>query len=164
MARLKLTPPWVNYYYELNAMFGEDDDIKIVYDEDENIINLYVNRDTKAEALAELLPDEKEFGNVTLKINIIPANSPSNYRFCSCKGLFEKAFIGNPAFVYTKTIEGIFTNPITYVVFANEVVQYYNDNLSDINGMRSTLYQEIAKDLFGERDGVFYCTDLIYRE
>ena len=63
-------------------------------------------------------------------------------------------------FSYVEEVTGIFSNPITYVVFVNEVVQYYNDNLSDIHGLRSTLYQEIAKDIFETRLGVYYCTDL----
>ena len=51
-------------------------------------------------------------------------------------------------------------NPITYVVFVNEVVQYFNDDLGDVYGQCSTLYQEIAKDVFGETEGVFFCTDV----
>ncbi len=32
------------------------------------------------------------------------------------------------------------------------------NQLDDINGYKSTLYQDIAKDMLGEKDGVFYCT------
>lgn len=55
--------------------------------------------------------------------------------------------------------EGIFSNPITYIVFKNKVVQFWNDDLSDIYGNRSTLYQDIAKEIFGESSGIFFCTD-----
>jgi hypothetical protein len=50
------------------------------------------------------------------------------------------------------------------VVFVPKVVQYYTDNLGDINGFRTTLYQELAKELFGESEltrGVYFCTDII---
>ena len=43
-------------------------------------------------------------------------------------------------------------------VFAKEVVQYWNDSLSDPYGKVSTLYQDIAKDIFEDTDGVMFCT------
>ena len=74
--------------------------------------------------------------------------------------LYNAAFSGNAAFVNTIPVEGVFTNPILYVVFEKEVVQYFNDDLGDPHGNRSTLYQELAKEVFPEHDGVLYCTDV----
>ena len=51
------------------------------------------------------------------------------------------------------------TNPLTYVVLKKEVVQFFNDNLNDIHGLETTLYQTIAKDVF-DGTGVFFCTDI----
>ena len=48
---------------------------------------------------------------------------------------------------------------MTYVVFVKEVVQYFNDDLGDANGVCSTLYQDIAKRLFTSTEGVFFCTN-----
>ena len=46
-----------------------------------------------------------------------------------------------------------------YAVFQSKVVQFFNDDMSDINGNCTTLYQEIAKDVFsGRAEGVFFCT------
>lgn len=52
-------------------------------------------------------------------------------------------------------------NSFTYVVFEKEVVQYWNDNLADYNGLTSTLYQDLAKEIFEDAnlDGVYFCTD-----
>ena len=152
----KVVSPWVNYYREVEALFGKDPQIKIEFDEDAPEIKMYIDDSEKADAIGQLLPTEKYFGNVLLKITIIPANG----LYESQAAKFRKAFEGNPVFVYAQTIEGIFANNINYIVFAKEVVQYYNDDLSDANGVRSTLYQDIAKDVFGERTGIFYCTDV----
>ena len=46
---------------------------------------------------------------------------------------------------------------MSFAVFAKEVVQYYNDDLTDINGLKSTLYEDIARDVF-DIDGINYCT------
>lgn len=74
--------------------------------------------------------------------------------------MYKAAFEGNAAFNYLETVEGVFTNPISYVVFANEVVQFFNDDLNDIHGLKSTLYEDIARDVFEKKDGMCFCTDL----
>jgi hypothetical protein len=46
-----------------------------------------------------------------------------------------------------------------YVLFAREVVSYFNDNLADLNGLTSTLYQNLAEEVFPNHGGVFFCTE-----
>ena len=153
---LKIVSPWVNYYREIEALFGKDPQINIEFDEDTPEIKMFIEDSEKADAIGQLLPPEKYFGNVLLKITIVPANGVYESQVAK----FKKAFEGNPAFAYAESVEGIFSNNINYIVFTRDVVQYYNDNLSDANGVCSTLYQDIAKDVFGERAGIFYCTDV----
>lgn len=59
MAKLKLSPPWVIFYQQIKALFEKDPNIKIVYDEDEQKISLFVDNANKADALTRLLPTEK---------------------------------------------------------------------------------------------------------
>lgn len=155
MAKLKLSAPWIIFYKEIEAMFKFDPAVKVIYDEDKNEVKLYVEGAQKADALTQLLPTEKAFGNVVMKITVVPANKLKAVK----EGLYEAAFEGNSALSYVRSATGIFTNPITYVVFKKEVVQFWTDDLGDINGLRSTLYQDIAKDIFGETQGIFFCTD-----
>lgn len=154
--KLKLSPPWAVFYRKVCALFGNDPAIEIAYDEDAPAVRLRVEGEAKADAISKLLPHEKAFGNVTLKIEVIPANDVEE----TVEGLFEKAFDGNPAFAYAQDVEGVLSNPMCYVVFKPEVVQYFNDDLGDIHGICSTLYQNIAADLFEGQDGAFYCTDI----
>ena len=152
---LNLCSPWVNYYREIEALFGDDPDIRIEYDEDELVIKMYVEDQEKADALGEILDAERTFGNVTVTTEIIPANKPM-----SKLDILRKAFANNPAFSFSCTVDGAFNNPISYFVFRNKVVQYECDSLDDPYGNRSTLYQEIAKDVLGSYDGIYYATDL----
>lgn len=165
MAKLKLSPPWVIFYQQIKALFEKDPDIKIIYDEDEQKISLFVNNANKADALTRLLPIEKNFGVVTLKINVIPSNSEGvintlcNQYSNDLATIYQRAFNKNPILDYIKVISGIFTNNLTYIVFKKEVVQYYNDSLSDIHGCCSTLYENLAREVFIEQEGVFFCTN-----
>ena len=156
MSKLGLSSPWVNFYRELEALFAKDPEVKVVYDEEKNDVKLYVDNLAKADALAQLLPVERTFGNITITVTVIPANKEGASKI----QLFRTAFEGNGAFNYTASAEGIFTNPIHYVVFANEVVQYFNDDLSDAHGVRSTLYQDIAEDIFENHESVYFCTNV----
>lgn len=154
MADVKLSSPWVLYYRKLEALFGNDPDIEVEFDEDEYEIKLYVDNISKADALSQLLPDYKAFGNLKVLISVIPSNS-SQWK----AHLIPEAFKGNPAFKDMQIVEGIMSNPVCYVIFKKEVVQYPSDNLGDIHQITSTLYQDIAKELI-DIEGVCYCTDI----
>lgn len=155
MGNVKLSSPWMNFYHELAALFKKDPEVKVVYDQEENTIKLYVDNADKADALDHLLPASRTFGNVTVTVQVIPANNGE----ADAATLFKRAFRDNPAMVGIDHNDNLFDNPFSYVVFRNEVVQYFNDDLSDIHGNCSTLYQEIAKDVFEQHEGVFFCTD-----
>lgn len=160
MAKLNLSAPWDLYYEELKCFFAEDKQVHVVYERDEHIISLYVEDGEKATALSKLLIEEVHFGDITLSIDVIPANEDgfSDKEFAGAK-LFETALKGNNNFSFVRTVQLLFNNPLTYVVFVPEVAQYYTDDLGDWNGFRSTLYQTIAQETFVEMDGVHYCSD-----
>ena len=155
MENIKMVSPWIGYYKEIKSLFQEDSTVKVKYDDSKNTIKLYVEDEEKADALAQLLPNRKVFGNITVNIDVIPANKVETPRI----DLFKKAFEGNGAVAFIETVDNVSSNAFHFVVFQPEIVQYYNDDLSDINGLRSTLYQDIAKEIFGEREGIYFCTD-----
>ena len=160
MANMKLSAPWIIFVREVEELFKYDEEVHVVYNDDEKELKLYVDSEDKSSALNELLPTMKTFGNVELYIQVVPANVD----FVLAKGpkidLYVQALDGNGAFSFAKEVKGVFANNLTYVVFRNKVVQYFNDDLGDIYGQCSTLYQNIAKDVFGETEGVFFCTDI----
>ena len=152
----KLSPPWVNFYREIAALFEQDPEVKVVYDEESYVIQLYVGNGRKADALAKLLPAEKDFGNVQVHIAVIPANENTG----DPMGDFRDAFAGNPVVDNIVSMDTPF-GKMNYVVFIPQVAQYYNDDISDLYGNRTTLFQEIAKDVFSDSHGVNFCTDNI---
>ena len=162
--RLKLSPPWVTYINKLQQLFDGDPQIafNVKYEGTNPTVVLATNNPDKATALAKLLPEEKTFGKVTLKISI--DGEFSNRAFVSSKELFETVFEKNPAFAYcvAPVAEGYYYIDFIYVVFKNCVVQFFNDNLDDAHGVISTLYQDIAAEIFEDSTppGAHYCTDV----
>ena len=114
---------------------------------EEPILALDCNNGDKVTALLQILPTEIVFGNIPL--HILVDGLPSNRAFKTKKELFETAFSGNPAFAYAvcPVEEGATWFDMTYVVFKNHVVQFFNDNLNDCHGVVSTLYEDIARDI-----------------
>lgn len=173
MANLKMVSPWIDFYHKTQAMFKQDKTVTVMFDEDEMTLKLYVKHQEKAEAISKLLPNEKVFGNVTLKIEVIPGNRKlTSYRdgFIATvdqaddayiSKLFELAFNGNSALQYTHVVDGFEGFHATYIVFNRTVVQYYNDSLADIDGKRSTLFETIAGEIFNEFPGVYFCTSSV---
>lgn len=155
MENFKLSSPWMTFANEITALFENDEGVKVVHDTEANEIKLYVEDSIKAAALTELLPTEKKFGNVTIKLEVIPANDEDTRVI----DLFNAAFAGNSAVSYIKNVQMPVMGSFNYVVFKPEVVQFFNDQLDDVNGNKSMLYQEIAKDVFGGDQKVFFCTD-----
>ena len=153
--KLKLSSPWEIFYKEVEAMFKRDKSVRTEFDNENMVIKLFVEGTDKADALDTLLPSEKAFGNITVKIEVIPANNnnPTDVE------LFTRAFKDNPILEYVSNGNKEITSGNTYVVFKKDVVQYYNDSLNDINGICSTLYQDVAKDVFEKRSGVYFCTE-----
>ena len=155
MERLNLASPWRIFYKKIEALFGGDPEITLGFDEDMPEIKLFVDNEKKAAAISQILPTEQEFGNVTLKISVVPSNKLKEGK----AELYEWAFKGNPAFKYAKTIQIAESGTMDFVVFTKKVVQYFSDDISDIHGLTSTLYADIAKNILNPINGVFYCTD-----
>lgn len=154
--KVNLSSPWVIYYRKLESFFELDPDVEVILEgveEYQPVIRLYVDNTRKADALQELLPNEKKFGNVKVPIIVIPSNNTS-----SKLDLLKVALEGNEAVVDIETVPTVFDD-ITYIIFEKEVVQYFADDLGDLHGINSTLYQDLAKEIFGESSNIHFCTD-----
>lgn len=157
MNKMKLSPPWVTYVNEIESLFKGDPDIKFQYNEEDYNLKIFVEDAEKADALMKLLPLQKEFGNVILNIEVIPADDEA----VDYVALFRSAFKDNPNIADITTVDTPFGYSLNYVVFKKEVVQFFNDDTSDLNGVCSTLNENIARDVFGENCGnVYFCTDI----
>lgn len=171
MAKINLVAPWDEYYNRMVAFFKDDPYTTVLYDEEGGKhIKLLVNEAFKAEALSRLLKNELDFGGVKLLVSVIPANDVPQDVISYFKRLgvsedydirYMHALNDNDVYAYTQAIKGMMGFDAVFVVFKKKVIQYYNDNLGDLNGMKSTLAEDIARDIFVPHNGVFFCTDTL---
>lgn len=152
MDKTTLAPPWITTMQEICVLFDGDPDIITDWDEESTTLKIYVGNAIKAGALMRLLPEEYTFGNVVMTVLVIPSNEPANKM-----ALYSRAFAGNPAFSMAETVNLPTGGSMDFVLFEPKVVQYYNDDISDYNGICTTLYQDIAKRVFQDPD-VHFCS------
>ena len=154
-----LSPPWITYANEIIALFGADPEIKVEYNEEEYTLKLFVDNAIKADALSKIIPMEKEFGNIVLKIEVIPSDNLEDV-----KNIYRHAFEGNPNVAFVRAVEDNVHNEYTYVVFNRIIAQFFNDDISDYYGNKSMLLQDIAKEALEQKNGVYYCTEAEHKE
>ena len=159
MEKIKIVSPWINFYHEVTALFRADPDVDVKFnDEDDYEIKLFVKDPMKAEALEYILPKERIFGNVTVKVTVIPANKPIS----SIEEALRYGFKDNLIFNYSRT-ESTPIGEFNYAVFRPEIVQYFNDDISDIDGKRTATAEQIAKEVLTLGDNWHICSSMDFR-
>lgn len=158
---LNLSSPWMIFYHELEILFSKDKQIKMTFDNDAVVAKLYVDDSEKADALERILPYKVDFGNVTMFIEVIPANGEKTKTI----DLFKKAFNGNEAVYLVDTAKTPHGSDVNFVAFKPEVCQYYADNLCSLWGLTSALYEDVAMDIFSEwLNEIHFCTEPIEKD
>jgi len=162
MYKLAIEAPWETWSKKLKAMFDDDPEITVsdVFQSDNGMDTDYsvaiqcVNH-SKFIALDRLLPRIKEFGNVTLGIDIYDEENVE----VNTLELFDTLFAGNPIFDGCKQKTDATGTDWNYVMFKPKVIQFFDDDLGDLNGLWSGIAEDIARDVFSENGrGVFFCT------
>lgn len=160
----KLSPPWDTYASAVRAFFELDPDIEVskCYEckDDEGFdyaFNINCKTIEKFLALNRLMSHQAQFGNVSLKINIIDNTDNAENPYLD---LFTTLFENNPRLKDIQSVSdpaGVVHN---YIRFRPEVIQFYNDDLTDYNGNCTTLAEDIAYEIFGDNidASVNFCT------
>lgn len=168
---VKLSPPWFTFANEVKYTYGKSPYIRVkdlVQVGNNYELKIYVCDDTVADALRQVLPLSKDFGGVI--VNIIVYNSskvpvpvknivytPKTLARTLCKALYE-----NPLFVGTILTEGKLTPEQigilgqVVVIIKKRIVQFYDDNISDI----CSNYNQIAATTFTNVSNLSYPVNL----
>ena len=110
--------------------------------EDAPSLAIRVTNAIKADALAQIVPTEMQFGNVTLGIAVIPANEEA-----TDEQVWRWAFDGNPALAGTDVEALPDGSPATFALFAPECAQWFADDLTNPLGLQTKTYEQIARDV-----------------
>lgn len=163
--KLTLEAPWNTYHKMINALFEYDPEIEvgdvieaIGFESIDYSIGIQVKNHRKYEALQKLLPDRKVFGSVSVAIYIYDMEDDEKNDIDTFKDLFRD----NPIVSNFKKIKLSDGSEKDFVCFQPQVIQFYDDDISDCYGNYNGLAEDIARAVFGDRAGdVSFSTGLI---
>jgi hypothetical protein len=162
MAEVGMQSPWVVYAKKVKALFEHDPDVVVdepteLGDGDYNL-EIRVHGNDKAESVAKVLPEDVEFGNVTLHVMVIPDNDGK----LTMLDHMRRAFAGNPVLVDVMEVPVVPGGPtMAYALFAPEVVQIECDNAASPYGIVTTTYEGVAKDVLRVGLGIEIASDVM---
>ena len=110
----------------------------------------------KIAALEKVIKNVFNLGNVTLTVNFVHEREDEDVTAQD----FIDAFEGNSNFVTVEeTSKGLFQN-LVYVIFAKEILQFFNDDLSDIYGNANLIVADAANDVCNKskEKEMYFCT------
>lgn len=162
---LTLEAPWNTYRKMINALFEYDPEIEVGdvvsasgVESAEYNISIKVRNHRKFEALQKLLPNRKVFGSVVVAIYIYDMENKEKNDIDVFKDLFrDNPIVSN--YEKVKLPDGSERN---FVCFQPQVIQFFDDDISDCYGNFNGLAEDIARAVFGDRAGdVSFSTGLI---
>ena len=144
MEEVRLSQPWVVWARKLAALFANDEEVNVRIDVNASApsVTVHVDNAAKADALAELIPEEVEFGNVTMAVTVVPSNDAR-----TDAQLWRQAFDGNPALSRMDVEELPDGTPVTFALFEPECAQYFADDLSNPRGLQTRTFEQVARDV-----------------
>jgi len=155
--------PWYEYQKQIKALLERDPQITVgeVYEPEGHEVDfafdIQVRNHEKFTALDDLLPAMKEYGNVTLGIEIFDEENTSATD--DLAAIYKTLFRDNPIVQDIVVVPDHFGASQVYILFKPEVIQYYRDDMTDYNGLFSGLAQDIAREVFkGKTGNVHFCT------
>ena len=155
---MKLSAPWYTYQKKVEALFALDNEIEVgdVHtDEDGNYaFEITVHNAAKFIALDRVMPKTVTFGSVTLKIDV---NNVEDNSTATAIELYRTLFEGNRIIKDIKDVKDFTGTVHGYVRFQPDVIQFFNDDISDYSGLWSGLAQDIAREVFANQN-VHFCT------
>ena len=153
--------PWYTWRKKIYKLFELDPEITVANDFNEIADRVYqldisTTNHEKFIALQRVLPHTKAFGNITVLHHLI---DDSGVNPTSSIEVYETLFQGNPILKDVKDVVDVFDTHHGYVRFWPQVLQFFNDDLTDYNGNWSGLAQDIARELFDNLSiDVTFCT------
>ena len=169
MTKVGLAPIWETFYNKVKYTYGESPFVNVeefVILSDINYrIDIYVSNNLIAKALRQVIPTSKVFNEDIVvdivvydcKGNVVPISNEV-YTTETLAQLFCRALYRNPLFIGTVITpeQVINTAADVNVVIRQAVVQFYNDDISELCGN----YNGVAGNVFMEVTNYDYAGDL----
>lgn len=161
MMKFAIEAPWYTHQKMVKALFEHDPDIVVgdIYEPDtddaEYAFDIEVRNHEKFIALDRAIQKTVVFGNITLTIVLCDEENSSVHPGYE---LFNTLFKDNPIAKDIKVVRDQAEVDHVFVRFEPQVIQFYDDDLTDYNGNWNGIAEDIAREIFANDWDVNFCT------
>lgn len=156
--KVRLSPPWDGHMSKLASFFKGDDRVRVGTCGMGYVANIEVFDTKMYSALEQVLNKRIRFGNVVLKINLVPANGVKAFKGeMTDLAALKVVLKDNPAFAKIVSRKTELGNNV-FVLFKPVVLMWYNDNLASPYKQSTSVYELEAQIVFKDL-GVSYSTE-----
>ena len=155
---VRLSPPPYTYFNFIKHSIGNDSCLEVlemqVQEEGNYLIQIEVQDRRHARALAAILELHKNIGNENIYIEVLHKGTivepQEDYKTMKdFIKMFETALCSNRYFNRATFIKSLAGYPIVFLIFKKEVIQFFNDDISDFfnnfNGVAADVFREVLK-------------------
>lgn len=141
---MNLSAPWYTYAKKVKAFFAYDNEITVgdleKLEDGNYLLPITVKYSTKAYALEKLIRPDTAFGDTHVFTTVVleGVEGPEEIFKAAFKGHLAVADVG------TKATPG---GNATYLRFKAEIIQFFDDDLSDYSGNYTELIHKVAADI-----------------
>jgi hypothetical protein len=137
----QLSPPWYTLWNEIKASVGNDPGVKVgplVTSSLPYIVPITVGNHDKAVALASIMALQHQFGNISVVIQVKDGDGtpvkPINPTSADQLAELVKTALDSNGWLTQVVVQPLFPGgrAIVFAVFAKAVIQFFNDDLSDL--------------------------------
>jgi hypothetical protein len=158
----QLSPPWYTLWNEIKSSIGDDPAVTVnPLNTSQNpfIVPIAVSNNDKAVGIASIISLQHQLGNISVAVQVTNADGqivtpviPSSVE--ELVQLVQTALNGNSWFIEVIEKQIAPTLPVTvYPVFSKAVIQFYNDDLTDLYSNYNNVAAFVFKNVLNPAPG-----------
>lgn len=153
---LDLSAPWYVFHTQVFKLFEQDAEVIVDEELEETetgfIFGIYSKNIKKIQAIKKLIGSKVVFGDVAVDIDYGENENED------VAEVWKDAFSGNPLFCGIVSADIPFDGSCDYAIFKRDIIDFYDDNISDVNGNSHYIVADLVKEVVSNKD-IFICTE-----
>jgi hypothetical protein len=158
----RLSPPWITLWNEIRESIGSDPLVSVsTLDQSMNpyVVHVTVDGQDKADAITSLLRARYQFGNISVVAEVKKKEggvaAPVIPQSANELAQQVRTAFGGNRFYVDVVVKDLFGRLAVYPVFARAVIQFKNDDLSDLHGNYNAVVAAVFAKVLTRSSGGF---------
>lgn len=160
MKTAELSPPWYTLWNEIKASIGNDTAVTVNPLDTKSspyLVPITVADHDKAVAIASVMALRHQMGNITVDVQVKDREgrivSPEIPESVEKLAEMVKKALGDNTWFVEVVVKPLFMREVVFVVFKKAVIQFFNDDLSDLYNNYNNVVAFVFRDVLNPAPG-----------